>query len=203
MKISGMKLLGSLVVALSLSGIVASSAFAAPPTPTPRGNTYGYGMMGGYNLDGVAKLLGETRADVISQLQQRKTLAQLAEDKGVDRQKLVDALVAPYKDELQLRVKYEYITQDQADAQLQATTERINTAINTSWGSNGNGGYWSPWGNGFGGMMGGFGGMMGGFGGVMNGFGGMIGGFGNSFGGYGGMMGGYVHGGMMGWGWNR
>ncbi len=216
MKTTGMKLLVSLVVVLLLGSVLVGSALAAPGTPTPPTNTngwYGYGPIGGYDLDRVANLLGVTPQDLTTQLQQGNTLVQIAQGKGVTDQQLIDTLTGPYKDELALRVKYGYLTQDQADGLVQQMTDRVKTAINTAGNANGtNGGNGSYWGcPGFGGL-GGFGGMMSGFGngfggmmsGLDNGFRGMMGGFGGNGGGSGngfrGMMGG--SGGMMG-GWQR
>lgn len=169
MRPRGWKLLISLALVVIIGSVVATSAFAAPPTPTPpSGWGRGYGMMGGYDLDRVAKLFGISQADLVSQLQQGRTLAQIAQDKGVSEDKLVDTLIAPYRDQVQLRVKYGYLTQEQADTMLQWMTERVKAAINTPW----NGGYgWGGWHCGGFGMMGGFGGMMGGYGGMMGGYG--------------------------------
>lgn len=190
MKTRGFKLMGSLVVALLVSAIVVTSALAAPPTPTQPGTPSwgygGFGMMGGYELGRVAKLLGVTTSDIVTQLRQGKTLVEIATGKATE-QELIDLLIAPNADQLKLRVKYEYITQEQADYLLGQAIERTKTAINTSWstGSNGQGGFWGPMHGGFGGMMGGLGGMMGVFGGMMGGFGGPTGGFGGMMGGWG------------------
>ncbi|MCL5263878.1 MAG: hypothetical protein M1343_01565 [Chloroflexi bacterium] len=179
MNISKFKLLGSLVVVILVSAVLATTIFAAPATPTPRNAPYGYGwgMMGGYHLDLVAKLIGTTREDIVNQLQQGKSLVQIAQGKATEQQ-LIDTLLAPEKDMIQLRVKYGYITQDEADAWLQQAADRIKTAINATGTGQGFGGYGYGCG-GFGGMMGGYGGMMGGFRSGRTG----------GFGGWGGMMG--------------
>ncbi|MCL5960694.1 MAG: hypothetical protein M1358_15560 [Chloroflexi bacterium] len=179
MKILSLKVVGSLVTVLLLGTIMATSVMAAPPTPAPRANpNYGYrgfGMMGGYNLRSVAKLLGVTTTDIYSQLEQGKTLVQIASGKATEQQ-LIDALTAPYADQLKLRVKYEYITQEQADASLAQMIDGVTKWINTPWDSD------SGYGSGGCGGSGGFGGMMGGFGsgfsGGPGGFGGMMGRFG-------------------------
>ena len=178
MKMFGLKALASLLAVLLVGTLLATSVFAAPPSPTPRANpndgSRGSGwMMGGYNLNGVAKSLGTTTADLYTQLRQGKTLLEIA---GADKeQQLIDILVAPYSDQLKLRVKYEYLTQDQAEALLVQANDRAKAFVNgtastsTVPGSCG----------GFGGSaMGGLGGMMGGLGGMMSGFGGMMGGLG-------------------------
>lgn len=186
MKISRLTLLSAIVLlAVLVSAIVVvTSAFAAPPTPPPQGESkdgQGYGMMGvmgGLNINGVAKLVGVSKSDVISQLKQGKTLKEIAQGKATEEQ-LVNTLVAPYKDELAVRVKYEFITQSQADASLQKLSERVKAAVNTSL----NGDSETDSCGGSGGMMGdsgssmhGSSGMMGGSGGMMNGSGGTTGG---------------------------
>ncbi len=199
-------ILGVLTAVALLVVTFAGSALAAPPTPTPGPSNYGFGFLDQVTLQRVATLLGTTSDDVAGQLQQGQTLAQIAQAKNVTSQALTDTLLQPTKDQLDLQVKYGYLTQDQANTTLQNQQTRVNNLINTAvgqYGNNGDNGY-GPYG---GGMMGGSGGMMGpgGFGGMMNGFGGMMGGFGgfmnglgNMMNGLGGMMGGFAGRGMMG-----
>ncbi|MBI2934324.1 MAG: hypothetical protein HYY29_02015 [Chloroflexi bacterium] len=171
----------------------------------------GTGQAGAYitpDLQRIAAFLGLAPEDLRTQLQSGKSLAQIAQGKNITRQALLDAVLAPVKDTLQLRLKYGYLTQAQFDAILQQETAGANafidrtSATTTTPGQGyapGAGGY----GGGYGGMMG-RGGMMGG--GMMGGPGMMGGGFGPGMmgGGFGpGMMGG---GGMMGsgfGGWTR
>ncbi|MBI4299660.1 MAG: hypothetical protein HY677_00885 [Chloroflexi bacterium] len=191
-------LVGVAVLALVFS---AQAVFAAGPFGARQGaaadDQTGYawchgdggGMMGlGLSLQNVAKLLNTDQATLIKDLQSGKTLLEIAQAKGVSQDALVNAILAPEKDMLALRVKYGALTQEEANTILQNDTARVQELIktkldNTSFGH--------------GGMMGasGYGGMMGG-----NGYGGMMGSYGNSAGGsgYGGMMGGSGRGGMMG-----
>lgn len=150
---------------------------------TGGGANGGAGMMGGYNLLTVAELLKTTPQDITTQRQAGKSLVQIAAAKGVTEDQLINAIVDPVKERLQLQVKYNYLTQPQADTYLSQYQASVKTAVNdTTPPSNGA--------NGWGGMMGG--GMMGngGQGGMMgnNGFGGMMG---NGTLGGGGMMGGW------------
>jgi len=190
---------------------------------------------GGYldnaTLNRVAVVLGLTPAELTTQLQSGKTLAQLAKDKNVTSDKVVDAILAPHKDQLQLRVKYGYITQTQSDSYLATAKQQAEITLNRTFNTSGvTGGPNTPGysandmlsdcnnmmgSGGMGSMMGSNGGMMGGGGGMMSGGGGMMGNYGsgrntprgsNSFGSGGrGMMGGnsggMMGGGMMG-GWN-
>lgn len=187
-------------VALLVVGLT-GSALAAPPTPTPGTSNYGFGFLDRVTLKRVATLLRTTTDDVTGQLQQGQTLAQIAQARDVTSQSLTDTLLQPVKDQLDLQVKYGYLSQDQANTRLQYEQTRVGNMINTSVGPNtDNANSYGP--NG-GGMMGGFGDTMGsggwgGLSGMMNGFGGMMGNFGNMMNGFGGMMGGFGGRGMMG-----
>lgn len=193
-----LRILGILAAVALLLVSVTGSALAAPPNPTPGPSNYGFGFLDGVTLQRVATLLGTTTDDVVGQLQQGQTLAQIAQAKNVTSQALTDTLLQSTKDQLDLQVKYGYMSQDRANATLQNEQTRVNNLINTAIGpngNNGNNGYgYGPYG---GGMMGGYGGMMGGgWGGMMNGFGGMMNGVGGFMHGLGNMMNGF--GGMMG-----
>lgn len=114
-------------------------------------------------LNKVAGVLGLTSAKLNARLRSGDTVADIAAEKKVDLQKVVDAALARHKDLLQRQVKSEYITQSRADAILGQMQEGTTTAFEEGYGSGyGFGGYgMGP------GMMGGWGhmgGMMGGFG---------------------------------------
>lgn len=201
-------ILGVLAAVTLLVVGLTGSALAATPTPTPGTGNYGFGFLDQVTLKRVATLLGTTADNITGQLQQGQTLAQIAQAREVTSQTLTDTVLQPIKDQLDLQVKYGYLSQDQADNRLQYEQTRVGNIINTAIGSNAdNSNGYGP--NG-GGMMGGFGGTMGsgargGLGGMMNGFGGMMGGFGGAMGnlgnatnGFGRMMGGFGGRGMMG-----
>lgn len=145
--------LGSLVLVALMLVTFTGMALAQPPTPTVPYR--GFGIMGGVTLQQVADLLGTTPTEVAAQLREGKTLAQIAQAKGVTEQALTDAILKPFKDRLALQVKYGYLTQEQADAWLQQQQTWIKEHISTAPGA-GNG--WCPM---LGGGWGGFGGMMG------------------------------------------
>lgn len=159
-------MLGGLVLVAVLLVTFAGSALAAPPDP-PAGPGYtGFGFLDRVSLQRVATLLGTTPADLTAQLQQSKTLVQLAQAKGVNEQTLSDTILQPFKDRLALQVKYGYLTQEQADASLQSQQARVKELITTVPGSSTGTGYGSCHDGGFGGPVG----MMGG--GGRTGFGG-------------------------------
>lgn len=79
------------------------------------------GFMGqkGGHLDAAAGALGMTSAEVRQALQDGKTLGQLADEKGVDRQKVKDAILAQHKEALDKAVAAGRITQTEADKILE------------------------------------------------------------------------------------
>lgn len=83
---------------------------------------HGYGFFHGGRgpeLDAAASALGMTRADLVTELQNGKTIGQVADARGVDRQKVRDAIVAAHKAELDAAVQNGTLTQQQADLMLQ------------------------------------------------------------------------------------
>ena len=182
------------VVALAVGG---GTALANRNTDRAVSQAVEY-QWGGYldnaTLNRVATVLGITPAELTAQLQSGKTLAQVAKDKNVTTDKVVEAILAPYKDQLQLRVKYGYINQTQADLSLTTAKQQAEITLNRTFnapgvvgGPNtpgysandmesycnnmmGSGGVGGMMGGNGGGMMGGNGsGMMGGNGGGMMG----------------------------------
>lgn len=158
----------ALIVVLVASLAGAAYVFADEPTPTPTPKTYGWGCGFGFGrgvggqagLEAAAGLLGMTADELSTQLWGGRTLADLADEAGVDLQTLRDAveaanqaaMEAAVRDSIEQALEDGYITQEQADWLLQGLEQGF-----------------FPMGRGFGfghGMRGGFGrGMMGGFGG--------------------------------------
>ena len=88
---------GLLVAILAVGVIGATNAFAQSPTTSVfhgRGPGDGRHGLGQAELDAAAKVLGMTSADLSTALQGGKTLEQLATEKGVDIQKVKDAIQA-------------------------------------------------------------------------------------------------------------
>ena len=164
------------------------------------GDASGYGMMGGgsgmmgagygmglnnqVTLTRVAGVLRLSADDLLAQLKDGKTVAQVAEAKGVTTDTVADTILAPEAEILTVRVKYGYLTQEQADSILAQAAQRVEQMLTVV--HSGLTGERPAAGQGYGR---GHGGMMGG-----SSSGGMMGG-----GSSGGMMGGGSSGGMMGW----
>lgn len=145
-------------VAISLVGLIIVGAVLAQgvtPTPSPaapqaklafRGR--GPGGIGG-GMDEVARLLNMTVDQIWAERVLGKTIADLAKEKGVSTQTLIDALVASQKTMLDQVVTNGRLTQAQADKWLDWYEQAAALQLT------------EPYGLGFGGMRGGFGGMRG------------------------------------------
>lgn len=139
-----------------LAGTVAvgtvSTTFANSQTVVTmemRGGRGPGGMGHGASLTTIAEALSMTEADLQSALQAGKTVAALAEEKGIALQTIIDALLAEQKTVLVQAVTDGRLTQEQADARLAELATHLPTQLSTAF---------TP------GMRGGDRGMLGGFG---------------------------------------
>lgn len=183
---------GLVVLALGLIGAVAVPALAQPGGQPPV-NTGVY--LDNPTLVRLAQVLGLTPEELTKQLQTGKTLAAIAETQKVPVEKLVQAIISPHADQVALRVRYGYLTQEEADQLLKAAQERATFLLGQNLAAGDGNGYlgncddmmasWNGTGHGLGGMMNGSNSMMG-PGGMMNGSNGMMGsGMMGGWGGYG------------------
>ncbi len=148
-------------IGIGASGVMAQNDGNTTPTPSPSGTSnYGWnmhGMMWGNWQDdsmwtAVADALGIDVNTLFTELQSGSTLAQIAEERGVDVQIVYDAALTTMTDHMNAMVGSGYITQAQADTQL--TWMRDNIAQMPMF--NGTGFGPGMMGNGMhGGMMGG------------------------------------------------
>jgi hypothetical protein len=118
------------------------------------------GGMHTFVWNALAEKLGLTSDELTTEVNSGKTIAQIAEEKGVSRTDLVATLEAAHKDSLTQAVTDGYLTQEQADGILSQMAGRYEWMLD-----NAGAGY---------GMMGGRGGMMGGRGGMMGAYGGQM-----------------------------
>ncbi len=84
------------------------------------------------HLDAAADYLGLTEAQLRSELEGGKSLAQVARDHGKSVDGLVDALVASAKEHLDDAVAAGRITKAQEDEQLAGLKERITSFVNAT-----------------------------------------------------------------------
>lgn len=163
-----------LVIVLAVVAVLAVGTAAVAFAQTPKPEQPGWGCWGGAaggtydpadnpTVKRLAEAIGISTGDLSKELQSGKSVAEVAQARNVELQTLVDLLQEPHAEMLAIRVKYGYLTQEQADAMQKAMAERIQWQLEQKGGYGwGRGGMMGP---GFGGMMG-RGGMMGpGFGG--------------------------------------
>ena len=83
--------------------------------------------MGGgrFGLTAAAKALGISEDDLATALKHGKSIADVAKDKGVDKQKVVDAMVAAAKDAIAAQVKAGHLPQDRADTVLKDLPDHV------------------------------------------------------------------------------
>jgi hypothetical protein len=100
-------------------------------TALPRGGGFGGHGGHGMDLDAAAKIIGVTTDQLRTSLESGKTLAAVAQTKGISQASLVDKLVAAEKTRIAAAVKAGQLTQPQADsiaADLKArVTERVTS----------------------------------------------------------------------------
>jgi hypothetical protein len=124
--------LGILAVAF-LIGLFAVGSVASAQGPQPGGAGRGPGGRGGFGgqqdslVAVAAQVLGMDQAALVSTLNSGKTIADVAKDKGVALDKIVDAFVAQRAEALKSAVAAGRMTQAQADTQL-ATVKTDVTA---------------------------------------------------------------------------
>jgi hypothetical protein len=95
---------------------------------------FGHGMMGGEDnlLSIAADKLGIKLTDLLTELQGGKSIADVAGEKGVDTQVIVDAYLAQIKGNLDEAVTAGRITQKQADYQLQQMEQRVTDQLDNT-----------------------------------------------------------------------
>jgi transposase len=84
-----------------------------------KGGKGGPGFGRGANSAAIAKALGITEAELRTEVQTGKTIAQIAQAKGVSLNTVVDAVVAAETERLKQAVTDGRITQEQADAKIE------------------------------------------------------------------------------------
>jgi len=92
----------------------------------------GWGMRGESLIDVAAEVLQMARTDLIAELQAGKSIAELAEARGIEPQTIVDAFLADRREFLLDLVESGRLTQEQADLMLdhmaEEVTERLDEA---------------------------------------------------------------------------
>jgi hypothetical protein len=120
-------LIAGLLAALLVVGIVGTTrSLAQSSTPTQQ-NGFGAGPRGGHGfglgqeeLAAAAKVLGMTTDELSTELRNGNTLQELATQKGVDIQKVNDAITAAHREEMRTQIK-------------QAVTDGTMTQAKADW----------------------------------------------------------------------
>ncbi|MBE3558447.1 MAG: hypothetical protein IMW89_04390 [Ktedonobacteraceae bacterium] len=138
--------IGLLAAVLAVAALVVTgaTAFARGPvaqnTASAAGPGYGAGFRGGDNWGGpenslvaiAAKELGMSQADLVAQLKS-KTIAQVAKEKNVALDKIVNAFLAPRQEALKNAVAAGRLTQARADQMLATMKANVTAQLNKSW----------------------------------------------------------------------
>jgi len=125
------KRIGIFATLIALAGVMVISAVTLAQGS---GNGNGPGGCRGDHANSLvavaAETLGMERADLVAELQDGKTIAQVAEEQGVDIQAIVEAFLAPRAEMLAEAVAEGRITQEQADRMLDRMTEKVTKRLN-------------------------------------------------------------------------
>ncbi|PKM47707.1 MAG: hypothetical protein CVV03_02240 [Firmicutes bacterium HGW-Firmicutes-8] len=136
------KVVGSTVAMLSVSGMLLTGPFSMSPvtasvssgqlqTYTAHGQTHG-GKHGCKMLDTVSQLTGLTPDQIKIQRKAGKSLAQIAQSKGVSEEKLIAAIMEPIKAKFQKRVSEGKITPEKAKEILAKIEQKVKTRVNNT-----------------------------------------------------------------------
>src|SRR5512143_1172085 len=157
-KIGVVALLGLGALGALVSGVAYAQSTSTPTTKTTTqldkgfGRGFGRGLGSQAALDAAAKALGMTSDELSTQLWGGKTLADLAEEKGVNLADVKAAVEAAQKEELKARIEQAVtdgtITRDNADWLLQGLDKDYLGSLKFFGGRGGRGGH------GFGGLPG-------------------------------------------------
>jgi len=143
--VAGALLVGGAGGAAVLAPLVANAASPTPTAstaPSTSGGNDGAGHAGGpggghteavSDTSVIAKAIGITEAQLLTELNAGKTPAQVATAHGVTAQKVIDALVADGQSELAADVKAGRLTQAQADARKADVTQRATDQVNNGF----------------------------------------------------------------------
>ena len=101
-------------------------------TRPARGEGNHRGGREGLGVDAVASVLGMTTEELHTELHAGKSLASIAESKGVAVQKVIDAIVAEVKAHVAEEVASGELTQAEADAKLADVTSKVTEMVNST-----------------------------------------------------------------------
>lgn len=86
-----------------------------------------------------AEQLGMTNQELLTALQSGKTVADVAAEKDVALETIVEAFIAPRVERLQALVDNGQLTQEQADSQIELMRTNVTVRLNEAWSTQGPG----------------------------------------------------------------
>lgn len=103
--------------------------------PFGRPFAHGHGSWPGIRdvVRAAAGVLGLTPQELLSQLHQGKTLAQIAAERGRSRDEVKQAILAPVRQRLERAVAAGRLSQERMEARLKALETRIDTLLDRPW----------------------------------------------------------------------
>ena len=119
-----------LVDAGTITQAQADAVIAALKADMPERGEHGRGGKGGAGVEVAAQALGMTADELHTALDGGQTLAQVASDKGVNVQVVIDALVASATNHINEEVASGELTQAEADEKLANVTDRVTERVN-------------------------------------------------------------------------
>lgn len=134
---NGKKIIAAVVAPLVLGGFLlvaqpaASRAEDSPAAPESR-PAYGMGLKMGFRggmLSSLSELLGIDLDTLRAERQAGKSIADIAAEKGIDKESLVDAIKAERQQMIEEKVAAGQMTREQADFCLQNMEQRISQKI--------------------------------------------------------------------------
>ena len=128
----GMMLAGLGIATAQTDGDDAPTSTTAPADGAHR---RGHGRHGpGPGLAAAAGAIGISEDELVTALRSGQSIAQVAQSKNVDVQKVIDAVVADAKSRLAEKVQSGDLTQAQADEKLANLTQRVTDTVNQTGG---------------------------------------------------------------------
>ncbi|HJN93018.1 MAG TPA: hypothetical protein QGF05_09890 [Dehalococcoidia bacterium] len=112
-----------------IGGIAAQTPGDAPDIPEERAQHARHKPNRGQQINFFADILGVEPGEIASTLQAGGTLAEVAEEAGVDPDALVSAMLAELSSRLDQAVTDGNLTQDEADDKIAQATERATTFV--------------------------------------------------------------------------
>ena len=117
---------------VTVTGSVSEQALADATAPTAEGSTGSSIIRRNSPVAVAAKALGMTEAELTTELQAGKSIADVAKTKDVDINTVIDALYADLKAHIDSEVAAGKHTQAEADAKLADAKTRITQMVNTA-----------------------------------------------------------------------